>query len=108
MASDKGLQGSTECDAHVEVQDPPGRAARSFRAQSWLHGALGVVGLAFAIFLIFPKAERLIAGDPSVLGRGAVANLALVVGSLMFLRNARYFRRRVGARSPERAARPDA
>ena len=81
----------------MEPMTADSRATRSFRAQSWLHGALGVVGLAFAIFLIFPKAERLIAGDPSVLGRGAVANLALVFGSFMFLRNARYFRRRASA-----------
>ena len=76
------------------------RVGRMLRLQSWLHAALGVAGLTFAVFLIYPKAHRLINGDPHVLGRGAVANLALLFGSLMFLRNARYFRRR--ATSSER------
>ena len=73
------------------------RAARNFRLHSWLHAVLGVIGLAFASYMIFPKVQRLIAGDHGVLGRGAVANVALVLGSLMFLRNARYFRRRAAA-----------
>jgi len=73
------------------------RATRNLRFNSWLHGALGVVGLAFAAYMIYPKAHRLIAGDPTVLGRGAVANVALLFGSIMFLRNARYFRRRAAS-----------
>jgi len=73
------------------------RAAGNFGLQSWLHAVLGVIGLAFASYMIFPKLQRLIAGDYGVLGRGAVANVALVLGSLMFLRNARYFRRRAAA-----------
>ena len=71
-------------------------AARKLRFHSWLHAALGIVGLLFATFMIYSKAHRLIAGDSGVWGRGAVANLALLFGSLMFLRNARYFRRRAG------------
>jgi len=73
------------------------RAARMLRFHTWLHAALGVIGLVFAIYLIYPKAHRLINGDPRVLGRGAVANVALLFGSLMFLRNARHFRRSVDA-----------
>ena len=69
------------------------RATRTLRLHSWLHAVLGIAGLMFAVVLIYPKAHRLINGDPRVLGRGAVANLALLFGSLMFLRNARYFRR---------------
>jgi hypothetical protein len=58
---------------------------------------MGIVGLAFAAYKIFPKAQRLFAGNLHVLGVGAAANLALVFGSLMFLRNARYFRRQAAA-----------
>ena len=72
---------------------PDARAARTLRVHTWLHAALGVIGLVFALYLIYPKALGLINGDPRVLGRGAVANVALLLGSLMFLRNARRFRR---------------
>ena len=73
------------------------RVGRTLRLQSWLHAALGVAGLTVAVFLIYPKVHRLINGDPHVIGRGALANLALLFGSLMFLRNARYFWRRVAS-----------
>ena len=76
------------------------RVARTLRFHSWLHAALGIVGLTFAAFLIYPKVQRLINGDSRVLGRGAVANMALLFGSAMFLRNARYFRRRVDSTEP--------
>ena len=69
------------------------RTARTLRFHTWLHAALGVIGLIFAVYLIYPKAHRLINGDPRVLGRGVVANVALLFGSLMFLRNARHFHR---------------
>jgi hypothetical protein len=82
------------------------RVARKFRLQSWLHAVLGVIGLAFASYMIYPKAQRIIAGEHGVLGRGAVANVALVLGSLMFLRNARYFRRRASASLPREASQP--
>lgn len=75
----------------VQTQE---RDALSFRRQSWLNLSLGVIGLSYAAVLIYPKAARLIDGDMTVFGVGAVANLALVFGSLMFLRNARIFRAR--------------
>ena len=48
-----------------------------------------------AAWLIYPKVPHIFAGDPTVFGRGFVANLALVFGSLMFLRNARFFSRQM-------------
>ena len=60
--------------------------------QARLNLVLGVSGLTCAAVLIYPKAARLVDGDLTALGVGAVANLALVFGSLMFLRNWRLFR----------------
>ena len=77
------------------------RETTKWRAQSRVHLALGIIGLTAAAVLIFPKATRLIDGDLTVLGRGAIANLALVFGSLMFLRNSRQFRTRGSAESRE-------
>jgi len=50
--------------------------------------SLGFIGLSVAAVLIYPKAVALVSGGLAVLGTGAVANLALVFGSLMFLREA--------------------
>ena len=61
------------------------------RVQARVHAFLGVAGLAKAMLLLYPKVPRILAADSSVFGRGLLANLALVFGSLMFLRNARFF-----------------
>jgi hypothetical protein len=50
--------------------------------------SLGVSGLVYAAVLLTPKLLTLGAGNPDVLGTGFVANLALLFGSLMFLREA--------------------
>src|SRR5689334_6330644 len=68
------------------------------RIQARLHAVLGIAGLAQAAILLSPKIPRLLAADSSVFGRGLLANLALVFGSLMFLRNARFFHRQDVAR----------
>ena len=60
--------------------------------QSRLQASLGVVGLGGASLLIAPKLALLITGNLEAIGIGLVANLALVFGSLMFLRNARQLR----------------
>jgi hypothetical protein len=65
------------------------------RRKSRVNLSLGVIGITGAAVLIYPKAALLLAGDLSVLGVGAVANLALLFGSLMFLRNAQMFRRQL-------------
>jgi ribosomal-protein-alanine N-acetyltransferase len=57
------------------------------------NASAGIVGLSLASVLIAPKALALAAGNMEVLGTGAVANLALVFGSLMFLREAMRNRR---------------
>ena len=53
-----------------------------------LNGSLGLAGLSVASLLLAPKVVALASGSLEVLGTGAVANLALVFGSLMFLRQA--------------------
>lgn len=58
-----------------------------------VHVALGVVGLSCASLLIAPKVALLVGGSLSVIGVGFVANLALVFGSLMFLRTAQQMHR---------------
>jgi len=77
------------------------RETTNWRAQSRVHLALGIIGLTAAAVLIFPKATRLIDGDLTVFGRGAIANLALVFGSLMFVRNWRVFRAQASAENRE-------
>ena len=62
-----------------------------------LNGSLGLAGLSVASLLLAPKVVALASGSLEVLGTGAVANLALVFGSLMFLREAQ--RTRAAARS---------
>ena len=49
---------------------------------------LGVAGLGYAAALLSPKVTALLAGNLGVIGTGFIANLALVFGSLMFLREA--------------------
>ena len=68
------------------------RETTNWRMHGRVHLALGVIGLVWAFVLIYPKAVLVARGDMSVLGRGALANLALVFGSLMFLGNAHFFR----------------
>ena len=83
---------------YSNMPDTLERDTKNWRMQSRVHLALGVIGLVAAAVLIYPKAVRVAGGDMSVLGRGAVANLALVFGSIMFLRNARFFRRKAQPR----------
>ena len=63
-------------------------AERSLRRRVVVNGALGATGLGVAAVLIYPKMIALTAGA-AVFGTGAVANLALVFGSVMFLREAK-------------------
>ena len=67
------------------------RALR-LRTQSRLQASLGVVGLGGASLLIAPKVGLLLGGNLEAVGLGLIANLALVFGSLMFLRNAHQLR----------------
>ena len=60
--------------------------------QSGLQSSLGVIGLGAASILIEPKLALLVAGNLEIVGMGLIANLALVFGSLMFLRNAQQLR----------------
>jgi hypothetical protein len=53
---------------------------------------LGVIGLSGAAVLLFRKSPQLLAGNIDTVGTGFVANLTLVVGSLMFLREAQLVR----------------
>ena len=62
------------------------------RRQSRLQASLGVVGLGGASLLIAPKVALLLGGNLEAVGLGLIANLALVFGSLMFLRNAHQLR----------------
>ena len=62
---------------------------------------LGFIGLSGAAALIYPKVVALVAGGVEVLGTGAVANLALAFGSLMFLREAQRARALVKPRPNE-------
>jgi hypothetical protein len=72
-----------------------------------LNGSLGLTGLSVATLILAPKVVALAAGSLEVLGTGVVANLALVFGSLMFLREAQ--RTRAAAKAqPDNAARPPA
>ena len=63
-------------------------AERRLRRRVVFSGALGATGLGVAAVLIYPKVIALTAGA-AALGVGAVANLALVFGSVMFLREAK-------------------
>ena len=65
------------------------QVALRLRKQGRSLTALGVVGLGSAAVLIAPKLALLAAGSSEVLGVGLVANVALIAGSLMFLRSAR-------------------
>jgi len=67
------------------VQD---KQAMRVRRRLVFNASTGVVGLSTASVLLAPKVAALLAGNLAVLGVGAVANLALVFGSLMFLREA--------------------
>ena len=72
-----------------------------------LNGSMGLTGLSVATLLLAPKVVALAAGSLEVLGTGVVANLALVFGSLMFLREAQ--RTRAAAKpQPDDATRPPA
>ncbi len=66
----------------------PQKDVTVLRRRVVVNASLGLVGLSIASVLILPKAVALAAGSLEVLGTGAVANLALVFGSLMFLRKA--------------------
>lgn len=74
------------------------------RRVAW-NASLGVTGLGIASILVAPKVAALVAGNLAVLGTGAVANLALVFGSLMFLREAQRARAVARAR-PDEAFKP--
>ena len=65
------------------------------------HLTLGLSGLSVAAALLHPKVVALAAGSIEVLGTGAAANLALVFGSLMFLREAQRGRALVKPRPSE-------
>jgi hypothetical protein len=66
------------------------------RRRMVFNASAGIVGLSVASVLIAPKVIALAAGNLQVLGTGAVANLALVFGSLMFVREAMRIRKNQG------------
>jgi hypothetical protein len=69
------------------------QVALRLRSRSRLQAATGVIGLGAGGLLVAPKLALLAAGNLEVIGVGLIANLALVFGSLMFLRNAQQMRR---------------
>lgn len=71
---------------------------RLFRGRSALPASLSILGLATGVVLLTPKIVALLAGDLAVIGTGFVANLALIFGSLMFLREALRIRRQAPPR----------
>jgi hypothetical protein len=73
--------------------------ARVLRRRVILSTSLGATGLGAASLLMFPKLAALMSGSLEVIGLGAVANLALVFGSLMFLREAQSARALLSSRS---------
>jgi hypothetical protein len=77
----------------LRVSSDQTQMALRLRKQSFAFTTLGVVGLGYASLLIAPKLALLIGGSVEVVGVGFIANLGLVFGSLMFLRNAQQFRR---------------
>jgi ABC-type transporter lipoprotein component MlaA len=76
------LTGTSDPGAVQEKQ------AMQVRRRLVFNASAGVVGLSTASVLLAPKVAALLTGNLAVLGVGAVANLALVFGSLMFLREA--------------------
>lgn len=62
---------------------------RSARRRVALWTVFGVTGLAAAAVLLAPRIAALATGDFDVLGTGFIANLALVFGSVMGLREGR-------------------
>jgi hypothetical protein len=73
-------------DTHsgAAVTTTSGRALR----RVVINASFGTLGLGTASLLLYPKIAALVAGGGLSLGTGFVANLALVFGSLMFLREA--------------------
>ncbi|MGH7677255.1 MAG: hypothetical protein ACRENU_02235 [Gemmatimonadaceae bacterium] len=53
-----------------------------------INTSLGTLGLGVASWLIYPKVAAVMIGGVGALGMGLVANLSLVFGSLMLLREA--------------------
>lgn len=86
---------------------PPSSTAATARRQVAWNASLGVTGLGLASILMTPKIAALVAGNVAVLGTGAVANLALVFGSLMFLREAQRARA-IARMRPDDALEPGA
>lgn len=72
--------------------------APATRRRVVINTSTGILGLGMAAVLIYPKVVALLGGTLAPLGLGAVANLALVFGSLMFLREAQRARRRIAPR----------
>ena len=72
----------------TQESHPSGLSSRTLRRRMLGNAALGVVGSAWGAVLIYPKVLALAAGSLDALGIGAIANLALLFGSLMFLREA--------------------
>ena len=74
------------------TQVPPDQIVRkpanAMRRRVVLNTSLGTLGLGVASWLIYPKVAVFMIGGVGALGMGLVANLALVFGSLMFLREA--------------------
>ena len=54
----------------------------------WANAILGTIALAAGGVLIYPKVIALFEGTQGVIGVGALANLALLFGGLMFVREA--------------------
>ena len=77
----------------LQVRSDHSQVALRLRRQMRMQASLGAVGLGAASFLIAPKLALLFAGSLEPFGVGLIANLALVFGSLMFLRNAQQMRR---------------
>lgn len=59
---------------------------KAVRRRMFVNLALGSVALGAAAILITPKVIALLDGSLQVVGVGALANLALLFGGLMFLR----------------------
>ena len=64
------------------------KAPSRLRRRVVVNSSLGALGLGVASLLIYPKVVAFMVGGAVAFGVGLIANLALVFGSLMFLREA--------------------
>ncbi len=85
------------------TNDSPSKVARLARRKVIVNAGLGTVGLASASLLLYPEVVGLVVGNLGVIGLGTVANLALVFGSLMFLREARRARAELASQNDDTA-----